>query len=91
MGDSKILFSKDSVEDYGPKSYTLTFRKAINLGVIADYKIIVSVVNAKSVLKISDGLEDKVVALKKAILKRLLVDYVHLKKGTDIVMFQVIT
>ncbi len=46
-GESRLVYSMDNEALYGPRAYTLSFRKAIDLGLISDYKIIISVVHAK--------------------------------------------
>jgi superfamily II DNA or RNA helicase len=68
-GEAKLAYSMDSEALYGPRAYTLSFRKAINLGIITDYKIMISVVSAQHGLVIAPELDGKIVALKKAALK----------------------
>jgi predicted helicase len=64
----KILHSMDSEDIYGPRAYTLSFREAIDLGIIVDYKVMISV---SSQLKLDNELEieEKLVSLRKAISK----------------------
>ena len=66
-GESKLVFSMNDGSLYGTRAYTLSFRKAIELGIIVDYKIIVSVVESKNHLSEQTELEEKVVGLQKAI------------------------
>lgn len=44
-GETKEVYSMDDVACYGPALHTLPFRKAIDLGLIVDYRIVVSVFN----------------------------------------------
>jgi len=46
--EGKILYSMDNEELYGKRAYSLSFRRAVELGIICDYKIIVPVVTSKS-------------------------------------------
>ncbi len=68
-GEARLVYSMDNEAVYGPRAYTLSFRKAIDLGLISDYKIIISVVHAKPTVAEANPLEAMVVALKKAIAK----------------------
>ncbi len=68
-GEARLVYSMDNEAVYGPRAYTLSFRKAIDLGLISDYKIIISVVHAKSAVAEANPLEAMVVAFKKAIAK----------------------
>ena len=68
-GEARLAYSMDSEALYGPRAYTLSFRKAINLGIITDYKIMISVVSAQHGLTIESELDGKIVALRKAALK----------------------
>ncbi len=65
--DAPLAYSMDSEELYGPRAYTLSFRAAINLGIITDYKIMISIVHSEDAKK--SELDAKTIALKKAILK----------------------
>lgn len=47
-GEAISLYSMDNMDLYGKRAFTLGFRKAINLGLICDYKIIISVANANA-------------------------------------------
>lgn len=44
-GEGKTIYSMDNPEVYGPEAYQLPIRKAIRLGLISDYKVLVSVVD----------------------------------------------
>lgn len=44
--------SMDNQKIYGPIAYSLNFRKAVNLNIIVDYKIIISVVTSETVRKV---------------------------------------
>ncbi|HQZ87692.1 MAG TPA: Helicase associated domain protein [Gammaproteobacteria bacterium] len=68
-GEARLAYSMDSEALYGPRAYTLSFRKAINLGIITDYKIMISVVSTKHALTMESELAGKMVALRKAALK----------------------
>ena len=48
-GDAKLVFSMDVPEVYGPVVHRLPFSKAAKLGVITDYKIIISEVTSEMV------------------------------------------
>jgi superfamily II DNA or RNA helicase len=48
-GDAKIVFSMDDVDTYGPIAHTLSFRKAAKLGIVCEYKIVISVVTNEMV------------------------------------------
>lgn len=45
--DTPIVYSMDDEAIYGPKVHQLTFRKAVKLGIICDYEVLVSVVTNK--------------------------------------------
>ncbi|HEV2524031.1 MAG TPA: hypothetical protein VGU44_02735, partial [Gammaproteobacteria bacterium] len=68
-GEAQLVYSMDSEALYGPRAYTLSFRKAINLGIITDYKIMISVVSSQQSLATESELDCKIVALRKAVLK----------------------
>ncbi len=71
-GEKKILYSMDDITIYGPRVYTLGFRQAINLGLICDYKIIISVVDTgghQHKFNKEYELQEKAIALQKAIKK----------------------
>ena len=44
--------SMDNQKIYGPTAYSLNFRKAVNLNIIVDYKIVISVVTSETVQKV---------------------------------------
>lgn len=68
-GELKTLYSMDDKKIYGPRAYTLTFRQAINLGLICDYKVIISVIDNKKKHKFNERyeLQEKAISLNKAI------------------------
>jgi superfamily II DNA or RNA helicase len=66
-GEGLPIYSMDDESLYGKRAYTLGFREAINLNLICDYKIIISVANANA--NANSCLASNVAALKKAILK----------------------
>ena len=45
-GELKSVFSMDDVETFGPFVHTLAFAEAARLGIICDYKVIISVVTS---------------------------------------------
>ena len=47
--DAPIVYSMDDESVYGPKVHQLTFRKAVEQGIICDYEVLVSVVTNKMV------------------------------------------
>ena len=47
--DPKLLFSMDNKSVYGPIAYELSFRQAVELDVICDFKVAVSVVSSSEV------------------------------------------
>lgn len=67
--EGKLRYSMDSETLYGPRAYTLSFRRAIELGVISDYKVMISVVHSAGDSEKDPSPEKKIVALRKAILK----------------------
>lgn len=44
-GKTNEVFSMDSEETYGKVSYSMPFRKAVEQGIICDYKIVITVLN----------------------------------------------
>jgi superfamily II DNA or RNA helicase len=48
-GDSKLVYSMDVPEVYGPVAYKLWFSEAARRGIICNYKVIISVVTSKMV------------------------------------------
>jgi superfamily II DNA or RNA helicase len=59
----KLEYSMDNAELYGPLAYNLTFGDAIKLGIICDYKIIITVIDKS---KLDDrSLEDSFVNINK--------------------------
>jgi predicted helicase len=44
--EESIAYSMDDEKVYGPTAYQLSFRKAVKLGIICDYRVIVSVVTS---------------------------------------------
>jgi len=38
--DRELFSMDDDVEDYGARFYTMSFKKAIERGIIADYRIV---------------------------------------------------
>lgn len=65
--EAKLVFSMDNEAVYGPKAYVLSFRQAIEREIIADYKILVSIMLENSVHAHQEEIEAYVIALKKAI------------------------
>ena len=49
VGDAKVVFSMDVPEVYGPVVHRLPFSKAAELGIITDYRVLVSFVTSKEV------------------------------------------
>ncbi len=68
-GDFQELYSMDDEKLYGKRCFELGFRQAINLGLICDYKIIVSVVSHNTQHKFNADYEmqEKAVSLQKAL------------------------
>ena len=70
--DAELVFSMDDSAVYGPIAHNLSFRKAADKGIIAPYKVIISVIeedpvpinrevlNSKDVAVKRDGKEDRV-------------------------------
>lgn len=48
-GASKVVYSMDLLDDYGPTVHTLPFTAAAELGIICDYQIVISVVTSEMV------------------------------------------
>ncbi len=48
-GDSKLVYSMDDPQTYGPRAHTLTFAEAARRKIICDYKIIISIVTSDMV------------------------------------------
>ncbi len=49
FGDAKLVFSMDATETYGPVAHRLPFSAAAKLGVITDYKVVISEVTSEMV------------------------------------------
>lgn len=49
FGESKVVFSMDATEVYGPIVHRLPFSAAAKAGIITDYKVIISVVTSEMV------------------------------------------
>ena len=49
FGESKVVFSMDAVDVYGPIAHRLPFSAAAKAGIITDYKVIISVVTSEMV------------------------------------------
>ena len=49
FGESKVVFSMDAPETYGPVVHRLPFSSATKAGIITDYKVIISVVTSEMV------------------------------------------
>ncbi len=64
-GDPVTLFSMDNELIYGRRCYTMGFREAINLGLICDYKIVISI--SKLDNGDTESVSAKAVALKRAV------------------------
>ncbi len=64
--DEKLVYSMDDESIYGPRAYTLPFRKAINLGLITDYKVIISVIDSPKTLTDDNFYSAVALALNKA-------------------------
>lgn len=66
--EARLIYSMDSLKEYGPRAYTLTFRQAVNLNIICDYKVMVSLIVTDKKLKVTkDNLYEQAIALQKAI------------------------
>jgi superfamily II DNA or RNA helicase len=48
-GDTEVFSMDDNEEDYGARFFTMTFKEAINLGIISDYKILTIAVSDREV------------------------------------------
>jgi superfamily II DNA or RNA helicase len=68
-GDARVVFSMDNETLYGKRAYTLSFRRAMELGVIVNYKVVISITESKSKLNQEPELEEKIVTLQKTIKK----------------------
>jgi len=68
-GDARLVFSMDNEVIYGQRAYTLSFRRAMELGVIVNYKVVISITEAKGKSIQEPEVEEKIVALQKAIKK----------------------
>lgn len=68
-GEPILLYSMDDESIYGRRCYNLNFRDAINLGLICDYKVIISVADHKAEHKFNKDhiMQEKAISLKKAI------------------------
>lgn len=49
FGDGKVVFSMDAKEVYGPVVHRLPFSTAAKLGIITDYKVLISIVTSEMV------------------------------------------
>ena len=49
FGDAKVVFSMDAPEVYGPVAHRLPFSTAAKLGIITDYKVVISIVTTEMV------------------------------------------
>ena len=63
----------DNEAIYGKRAYTLSFRQAMELGIIVNYKVVISITEAKAKSTQEPEIEEKIVALQKAIKKILTV------------------
>ena len=66
-GDARLVFSMDNEIIYGKRAYTLSFRHAMELGMIVNYKVVISITESKAKLAQDPDIEEKIVALQKAI------------------------
>lgn len=69
QGESIPLYSMNDELIYGKRAYTLGFREAINLGLICDYTVIISMADYSSEHRFKKDYEmqEKAISLKKAI------------------------
>jgi predicted helicase len=69
FGEKKELYSMDDESLYGKRCFELDFRKAINLGLICDYKVIISVIakNSNHAFNKEFEIHEKAISLQKAI------------------------
>ncbi len=63
------VFSMDDPKVYGPVFYSLSFRKAIDLGLICDYRIVVATINESPIRDRQATTKDVQVALRRAMQK----------------------
>lgn len=68
-GEKVPVYSMDNEALYGKRAYTVGFREAINLGLICDYKVIISIANANANANAGGCMEAARKALKEGILK----------------------
>jgi superfamily II DNA/RNA helicase len=68
MGEARLLFSMDNETLYGKRAYTLSFRRAMELDVIVNYKVVISITESKDNHQ-EPEIEEKIVALQKAVKK----------------------
>lgn len=70
-GESKLVYSMDSKKHYGPRAYTLSFRQAVNLNIISDYRILIPIIITDTLHKrsknLGENLDEKIVALQKSV------------------------
>jgi superfamily II DNA or RNA helicase len=48
-GDAKLVYSMDVPEVYGPVAHRISFSEAAKLGIISDYKVVISIVTSEMV------------------------------------------
>jgi len=53
-GNAKLIYSMDNEAMYGPVAHRLTFRQALDLGIICDYKVVVSVIKPSDLAAADD-------------------------------------
>jgi len=68
-GEAKLVFSMDNEALYGKRAYTFSFRRAMELGVIVNYKVVISITESKGNRHQEPEIEEKIVALQKAVKK----------------------
>lgn len=87
--EDKFVYSMDDEELYGQRVYALSFRKAINLGLICNYKVIVSVLehNAQYITNKKFEMQEKAIALYKSIVttgaKKIITFHGSVKDASD--------
>lgn len=85
-GAPAVIYSMDDESLYGRRVYTLGFREAINLGLICDYKIIISVANESDSI-VRGNLHAGAIALEKAIessvTKKIITYHGSIKKAKE--------
>ncbi len=69
VGEAKLVFSMDNEALYGKRAYTFSFRRAMELGVIVNYKVVISITESKGNRHEEPEIEEKIVALQKAVKK----------------------